>query len=396
MKILYYSPHPLLNLSGKAGYGTHMREMIAAFRGLGHDVLPVINGGTEITENSEPGQTIVSSAKKLLKSIVPRFIWRSIKDYQLLRFDKKAGIILEKKVQEYQPDLIYERGYYMQTSGVNTAKKYKVRHYMEINAPYLEENKEFEEAPTLLTKIARKRERKQIAWPDKVLVVSSALKDYFTNKIKETDPNKIIVVPNCVNLDKIQVDPFKKSGIQKKYALENHIVIGFVGSIFPYHGVDILIDAFDTINKKNKQTKLLIVGDGLTAPQLKRYSQTLASSNNIIFTGNVNHSDVFSYIDTMDIAVLADTKWYCSPIKIFEYGALSKAIIAPDTKAIRDVMTNKEDGLLIESGAAFLVSALSNLIEDKALREKIAVNFNKKIINHYTWGKAAEYILGLH
>jgi len=138
MKILYYSPHPHLNLMSPSGYGTHMREMINAFKVIGHKVLPVIIGGTELN-NTKMAIPKPSFIKKLLKSIIPALIWESAKDVLLIRNDMQAKKLLEQKVKAFQPDLIYERSSYLQSSGVEVANKYNIEHILEINAPYTEE-----------------------------------------------------------------------------------------------------------------------------------------------------------------------------------------------------------------------------------------------------------------
>ncbi len=391
MKILYYSPHPHLNLQDKTGYGTHMREMIQAFRDLGHDVLPVINGGTEKQEGEKPLKS--NFAKNILKNLIPKFIWRSLKDRRLLKFDALAERALEKKVDEFKPDLIYERAYYMQVSGVNVAQRKKIKHFLEVNAPYIDETFEFEKSPTLFNKTALKNEELQLTLSSKVFVVSSSLQAYFLKKYPSLKADKILVTPNCVNLDKVKVDALKKKTIAHDLNLENNIVVGFVGSIFPYHGVDVLMTAFDIVYKQTKNIKLLIVGDGQIVPQLKNYAQRLESGANIIFTGNVPYADVFSYIDLMDVAVLATTEWYCSPIKLFEYGALGKAIIAPDTQAVRDVITDTKDGILVKHNKEFLAKALSTLIENATLRQNIGTSFKIKIQSNYTWIKNAQRVL---
>lgn len=391
MKILYYSPHLRLNLSDKTGYGTHMREMIQAFRDLGHEVLPVINGGVEQRKQTAPVKT--PFAKNIAKNLTPKFIWRTIKDNRLIAFDKNAETELENIVDQFKPDLIYERAYYMQVSGVNVATKKKIKHFLEVNAPYIDETFEFEKSPTLYNNTALKNEERQLTLSDKVFVVSSSLRDYFLKKYPSLDPKKIVVTPNCVNLEKVKVSESGKKELMEKYALANHIVIGFVGSIFPYHGVDIMMGAFNEVFKKNKNIKLMIVGDGQIVPQLKQYAHRLESGPNIIFTGNVPYSEVFSHIDAMDITVLATTEWYCSPIKLFEYGALGKAVIAPDTQAVRDVMTDTKDGILVKPGKEFLIQAMNTLIENETLRKNIGISFRKKIEDHYTWIKNAESVL---
>jgi glycosyltransferase involved in cell wall biosynthesis len=393
MRILYYSPHPQLNLSDKTGYGTHMREMIGAFEHAGHEVLPVIMGGLERNESGQANIQNPSVLKRILKVVVPKYVWRTLKDRRLLQFDIKAESELQKKVESFKPHLIYERAYYLQVSGVNVANRNKITHFLEVNAPYIDETFEFEKSSSYYSKLALKNEELQLSLSDKVFVVSSALKDYFIKKYKNLPPDKIIITPNCVNLEKVKINRQTKITVSEKYSLQNHTVIGFVGSIFPYHGVDVLIEAFNEVYKKNKNVKLMIVGDGLILEELKTLSKNLEASGNIIFTGNVPYSEVFSYIDLMDVTVLATTEWYCSPIKLFEYGALGKAIVAPDTPSVRDVIEDGKDGLLIKNSRGFLVKALTKLIENKEARLEMGSSFKKKIENKYTWIKNAEFVL---
>ncbi len=393
MRILYYSPHPQLNLSDKTGYGTHMREMIQAFEQAGHEVLPVIMGGLKREEQSSNKTQKPSAIKLILKLVLPKYIWRSLKDRNLLQFDSKARSELQKKVDSFKPDLIYERAYYLQVSGVNIASRNKITHFLEVNAPYIDETFEFEQASSYYGKLALKNEELQLSLSSKVFVVSSALKDYFIKKYKNLPSDKIITTPNCVNLEKVKVNEATKKIVSDKYSLQNHSIIGFVGSIFPYHGVDVLIKAFNEVYKKNKSVKLMIVGDGLILEELKTLSKTLEASNNIIFTGNVPYSEVFSYIDLMDVTVLATTEWYCSPIKLFEYGALGKAIVAPDTQSVRDVIEDGKDGILVKNNNSFLSDALIKLIENRMAREEMGLSFKKKIENKYTWIKNAEFVL---
>jgi glycosyltransferase involved in cell wall biosynthesis len=87
-------------------------------------------------------------------------------------------------------------------------------------------------------------------------------------------------------------------------------VIGFVGSIFPYHGVDVLIRCFASIVQDSQQDLcLLIVGDGETLPALKDLAEQLKMRDQILFTGNIPHHRVMPYIQAMDICVMAKSNW---------------------------------------------------------------------------------------
>ncbi len=403
MKILYYSPHPNLQLYSPSGYGTHMREMIEAFQSHGHEVKTLIMGGEEIPEEHELGiQFKDNPYKRIVKKATPPLLWQSIKDYNLLKFDQNAATTLEKAVEQFQPDMIYERGFYLMISGVKIAKKFNIKHIVEINAPYIEEKINLE-GKTLLKNKAYQNEKVMVEQADQIVVVSSALKYYFEKKypnIKE----KLIVTPNAVNPKKVDeslsssnTDKLKQELFSYHSRLEGRkmLVIGFVGSIFPYHGVDNLLYAFQSLTKKIKDQELilLIVGDGEILNELKELAVKLKIHHNVVFTGNISSSEIYKYIEVMDITVMAKSNWYGSPVKIFEYGIMEKAIIAPNNVPVKDVMVEGEDGLLIEDNIDSLTEALWKLINDPGLRLTLAANFKKKVRNYYTWKKVAKKIL---
>jgi glycosyltransferase involved in cell wall biosynthesis len=392
MKILYYSPNPQLSMHAHTGPGTHIREVIMAMRHLGHEVLPVIIGDLNKTNKNN---TVINKGnlfKNFLKKIIPGIIWRSLKEFQLLKADRIAESILLESVNHFKPDLIYERGAYLQVSGINVSKKRNILHIIEMNAPFIDEVYSFERASTLWIKKARQIERLQIQYPSKVYVVSSALKEYYSRYVTFTE--KIIVAPNSVNIKNLKISQELKKQIILRYSLQGKTIIGFVGSMFPYHGVDILIKAFSEINRNRKDTVLLIVGDGAILPDLMQFALQLKVEKHIVFTGAIPHSDVFSYIDLMDITVMAKSNWYGSPVKIFEYGAMKKAIVAPDIAPIRDVMENEKDGLLVNPDHSELATAIERLINDMGLRKKMALEFHEKIIENYTWDKFVQGLIG--
>ena len=394
MKILFFSPNPLLSTSENTGYGTHMRETIFALKQCGHEVEQLIIG--DAFENSELKIGINKSPFKLfLKFIIPGFFWRTLKEYILIQQDKKIEFLLEKIIIDFKPDAIYERSSFLLQSGCIMSKKHAINYYVEVNAPFSEEVKKFEVAGSLFDSRGKKSEGSQLVHAKKIFTVSTVLKNHlvYTYAI---DKSKIIVIPNCVNPKKLNVDEEFKKDFKKKYAiLDKTLVIGFVGSIFPYHGVDLLINAFSDAKKKITELdlKLLIVGDGYVMDELKTLASKNGTENNVIFTDSVSHSKIFTYIDLMDITVMAKSNWYGSPVKIFEYGAKGKSIIAPDVAPVREVMVDNEDGLLVKPFTEDISDALCKLILNPELRKRFGDNFKNKVLSGHTWDKAAEKIL---
>lgn len=390
MKILYYSPNPNLNLSDPAGYGTHMREMIKAFRALGHEVDVQVMGGTE-PKPSIPAKP--SLFKRIAKVLIPRKRWQTLKDQRLEEFDNNAYDQLLLKVRAFKPDLVYERANYMQTSGVNAAKRLQVMHVLEMNSPYVEEKVELEGDSGLLDR-AREKEGWQLAKTDHIVVVSSSLREYFMSEHR-VYAAKFSVVPNAIDPAKAVVDPAAVAAVQAKYGLEGKTVIGWVGSIQPWHGVEGLIDSFAAVARQVPQAVLLIVGSGETIAHMRQRAADSGVADRIHFTGYIPHGEVFAHIAAMDITVLPDTKWYCSPIKIFEYGLMGKAIVATQHVAVLDVMVPDEDGIIIEPGVERLQAALLQLIADPTLRARLGATFRQKVLLSHTWEANARRVCDL-
>lgn len=387
MKILYISTHRQLNLASPSGPGTHMREVIAGFEHRGHQVVKWIAGGETIDKNNLQ----IVFKQRGYKKWIPSFVWQTLKDVELWRWNKKAQKEIENLISRENPDFVYERGYYMMTAAGKACKKHGVKHLIELNAPYPQEKREME-GFSLLSFLATRAEKFQVNNAHKVVVVSTELKKYFSQKTG-VSPLKIVVTPNAVNLSAISSKDDKRASLG--FASDD-CVIGFVGSIFPYHGVDLLIDAVKAILQSNDRSvsiKALVVGDGEILPSLKQKVKDWNLSKHFVFTGNVPHSEVYSYIQAMDVTVMPKSNWYGSPVKIFEYGIMGKLVIAPDNGPVKDAMENERDGLLVNETVEGLVQQLNRAITQPAESEQMALHFQNKIRNQFTWQHVADSIL---
>lgn len=393
MKILYYSPHPNLTLASPSGPGTHMREVIEALETQGHTVFQLIAGDKD-KRVSGLAQFRTPWYKRWLKYITPDIVWQSLKDWDLERWDARNAKELEAMILQHKPDLIYERASYMMRSGVRTTKRLNIPLIIEMNAPYSEE-KIYLEGNSLYIEKSKQCEKEQIEGASVVYVVSSALSNYFKAQYPSSE-KKIIITPNAINPKKAHANPPLKASLVAQYRIrKDEMVIGFVGSIFKYHGVDRLLESFaNLVNEYPKKSfRLLVVGDGMVLPDLKKIAIKLGINKSVIFFGNVPHRDVYTYIDLMDIAVMASSNWYGSPVKVFEYGAMKKAIVAPDNVPMRDVMINEKEGILVNEGRDEVFDALKKLVFNDALRIELAESFHEKVESQYTWDKVASDIV---
>ena len=392
MIVLYYSPHPDLALNSQTGYGTHMREMIRAFEEAGHEVDPLVMGG----EGGQPGGAERASWKRrlknMIKTVTPGPVWETLRDGALLLKDRQFEDKLEERVRHVQPDVIYERAGYLLRSGVRVANRYSIPHVLEVNSPLVEERKIRTPARTLLERKAHDIEQEQLRRTQVAAVVSPALREHFVQK-HEVSAEKFLCTPNAIDPEKLSVDEGRVEAIRQQYDLRGQIVVGFVGSVIEWHRVDVLIRACKKMSEYRPDVTVLIVGGSTLVPELEALSEQLGIQNRVHFTGRVPHEDVFNFIEAMDITVLPDNLWYQSPVKLFEYGAMGKPIIAPDNATVRGLIRDEEEGILINADVGELVTAITTLIENDEQREAMAAAFQRKVLAEYTWTRNVERVL---
>ena len=386
MKILFYSPHPTLYLEAPTGYGSHMRGMIRGFQEEGHTVEVLIMGKAPIQNSSSPQS---SGLKSFAKIFIPKILWRTLKEFQQIRFDKYAAKELQNAIEFHQPDIVYERSAWMSNGSVGALSNFSIKHIVEINAPFEEEVKSFENAHSFLASTGKNKLKNLLQSASLVLPITSSLQTYLIERYK-LNPNKCVVVPNAIEKQEIQINESRVAAINKQFNLSEVTVLGFVGSIFPYHGVDRLIRGVSKL--KYTDIAILVVGDGYLIPELKKLANELGISSRVYFTGSVPKEDIYNYISAMDILTLPNTEWYCSPVKLFEYGAFGKTILAVNEAGVIDVMSNEEGLLFKNNDSAFQDALLTAITEVDELKIK-ALNFQQNVFEKHTWRANAQKVI---
>jgi glycosyltransferase involved in cell wall biosynthesis len=363
-----------------------MRGMVNGFREEGHTVEILVLGNKPQSADSS---TQTNSFKSTLKKLLPKILWRTLKEIQQIRFDKHAAQELQKAVQSFTPDIVYERSAWMSNGSVEVLKSFNIKHIVEINAPFEEEVEEFEKASSFIAHVGKKKLKNLLQSAELVAPITTSLEKYLIENY-DVDKKKCLVVANAIDQREIQITNSRVEEIRNSFNLTTKKVIGFVGSIFPYHGVDRLINGVSKL--KSTDSVILIVGDGYLIPELKKLASELGISSRVHFTGSVPKEDIYNYISAMDIVTLPNTEWYCSPVKLFEYGALGKRIIAVNEAGVADIMSN-EDGELFENNDNAFQEALIKAVSEFDIMEEKAKGFQQKIVTHHTWKSNAAAIL---
>jgi glycosyltransferase involved in cell wall biosynthesis len=200
---------------------------------------------------------------------------------------------------------------------------------------------------------------------------------------------KVITIPNGVD-----ESFFSDVNLSPTEIYRGKIVIGFVGSLKPWHGIDFLVESY-RILAEDPVYHLLIVGDGSKMKLLRKFEQELPGR--VTLTGNVPHEEVLKYVDVMDIAVApypAFEDFYFSPLKVLEYMARGKAIVATEQGQIKDLIRHNETGWLVPPGnQAQFVDAIKELAQNSLLRKKLGESAAAEARISHSWKQRVSHIL---
>lgn len=341
----------------------HILEMIAAFREIGHEVTIASLVETE-KRSSDPEREARDSP---LRSVVRHFPLAS--ELVQLGYNLFAVPWLTYKIHRSGAELIYERYSLLNFSGVLAAALTGKPIVLEVNSPLALEMAAGKEIRA--HRFASWMERTICNHATRVVVVSGPLRRILTRS--GVAESKLRVLPNGVNLRRIRTSP--SAQLRKSLGIGDRTVIGFVGWFRPWHGLELLLEAFSKSGVSDGRAVLLLVGDGPAMPGLKEYVNRHGLGQAVIFAGPVPHEEIPSYLELVDIAVQPAANEYCSPMKILEYMALEKAILAPRQENIEELLEEGRTAVLFKpDDPESLSEALVRLCADSKLRSALGKN----------------------
>lgn len=222
----------------------------------------------------------------------------------------------------------------------------------------------------------------------KTIVVSDYIKKNVLSVTGRKYESNISVLKNGINLNKFYKKLTKQESLQLRKKLnikENDKVILFVGRISPEKGIEELIDAFSNIN--NKEYKLLIIGShNFATNDASEFSKMIEKKisnlqDRIVFTGYVNHDDLWKYYQIVDLAVLPSTWEEPAGLTMLETVASEIPLVTTYSGGIPEYIPNN---------AAIFLNIDDNLVKNiqdsinKILNRQIILKNDKKQLNEFS------------
>lgn len=261
-----------------------------------------------------------------------------------------------------RPDFVYERYSLCSFATGLACRRLGVPWILEVNAPLAQEEETFRD---LRWKgLTRRIERWILVHADRVFVVSHALRRWAIEM--GVHPDRVQVLGNGVDIRRFHpgVDGQR---VRNEWGIApEEIVVAFSGSLKPWHGGKLLLDAFDSARRVVPGLRLVYIGDGPERKEIEKRARRLGVQPLVSFTGAVAQDRVPEMLRAADILAapyLPQDQFYFSPLKVLEYLATGRPIVASQIGDLTDLVDG-ECGRLVPPGR---VEALSAALRDLAL-----------------------------
>jgi glycosyltransferase involved in cell wall biosynthesis len=187
--------------------------------------------------------------------------------------------------------------------------------------------------------------------------------------------------------------------------LEDKTVVGFVGTFRQWHGADVLAEAFGRLIERapdlRENVRLLMVGgNAITMPEVVGSLERHGVLDLAVLTGLVPQSEAPAHLAACDVLASphvpnADgSPFFGSPMKLFEYMAMGKGIVASDLGQIGEVLENGRTALLVPpADVDALAAGLERLIREPELRARLGAAARQEAVDHHTWSQHTRRIV---
>jgi len=238
--------------------------------------------------------------------------------------------------------------------------------------------------------------KKALGFSDKIIAVTPGIKANLESAY-QIPGEKITVVPNGANTSLFK--PLEQDTCRKNLGLDPETpYVCFVGNLAPWQGVEYLVKAAPSILFRYPECRFLIIGDGVMKNELFNLSRKLGIEDKFIFTGVVPYNRVPVYINASDVCaapfILArNAKIGLSPLKLYEYMACGKPVVASDISGVADALEASKGGISVPcENPEALAEAISKLLGNQELRTDMGSKGLSYVTENYSWYSVAKQV----
>lgn len=381
MRIIYISSEDMQ----KEGAGkTHFIEVAQNLVKLGNELLVLLPGYWPWDKRNY--SLNVRYIPTFKKSMLSYLLYEALSFFYLIFY-----------ILKFRPHAIYLRQGLFEIFPPILSRLFRVPYVIEKNGITEDElrSRGFSE---VIIRILRLVEKINFRLSNKIVCVTEGIKKQIAERYRVPE-NKLLVIPNGANIEIFR--PLDKHSCRRKLGLdENIFYIGFVGSLAPWQGLEVLIEAAKQVKEKGyAQIKYIIVGSGEQELVLRQMVREYKLEEEIRFTGRVAYEEVVKYINVCNVLVAPFTEERnviigLSPLKLYEYLACGLPVIASRIDGVKEVIEEGQCGYLFEpEDAKELAEKIIQSYQEREALQEMGLRGRRLVEVKYTWRTTAEKIV---
>jgi glycosyltransferase involved in cell wall biosynthesis len=281
-------------------------------------------------------------------------------------------------------DAVYERYSLWSVGGMEYALAQQIPGILEVNAPLIDEQAAHR---SLNDRDGAQHAATQVFQQASTIIAVSHEVAEYVNGFRDRRTNAVVEANGFEPLRFPSPAP----------TLSAPFTLGFLGTLKPWHGVDILASVFAGVRDRVPDARLLVVGDGPARESLCTTMQLIDAGDAFELAGAVAPEYVGPWLTRMDVALApypGDAPFYFSPLKIVEYMAAGVPVVASDIGQIPALVKDQVTGLLVPAGdVRACVDACVRLFHDAALRRTLGSAARADAMSTRTWDAVVARIL---
>jgi PEP-CTERM/exosortase A-associated glycosyltransferase len=247
--------------------------------------------------------------------------------------------------------------------------------------------------------LTRQLENRAIAGADAVVTICGGLRDDLI--ARGFDGARISIAPNGVDLAMFGDPPAPEPELAHELDLGEGPVIGFIGSFYPYEGLDDLIAAMTPIVARQPGARLLLVGGGPAEADLRKQAEASSVAHAIRFVGRVPHAEVERYYALTDVLCyprkLMRLTDLVTPLKPLEAMAQGKLVAASNVGGHRELIEDGVTGTLFAPDSPqALAAALTGLFNNRKSWPERRATARSFVRARHDWAVNAERYLRVY
>ena len=375
-----------VDISANKGDGVHALELTRNLRGLGCKVIVVVHSSKRMVEPDFYNTGAYAGARTMLLRLA-LFCFSALRARVRVTF------------MSSQCDVLYMRDYLFCMLGLGPKMLFSKKMVWEVNGIASQERAQKPHPfNVFLLPVIRMLEALAMAGADRIVAVSKGVMDVL---LKRGCPrSKIVLIENGVNTDMFSSN-IEESDIEseKKRLGVFHLnvpVLCYVGAVRPWQGLDILIDAAPLISDELGEIKVLIVGGGEGLSDLKEAAKKRGLFAVFGFPGTVPYTGVPLLIGLSDVCLAPFVRGRAaSPIKIYEYMASGKPVIASRIPGLEFIEEKKLGILVTPEDPVELAKAAVHLLKAPEKTKEMALRGQAYVRENCSWSAVARRVMNL-